>query len=83
MRKPAASADVIAIVVAEDRAQARAAAALLEVDYEVREPVTSPQDALKPDAPKIHPGGNLLSRAAVCYGDVEAAFAASAYVVEG
>ena len=75
--------DVIAIVVAEDRAQARAAAALLEVDYEVREPVTSPQDALKPDAPKIHPGGNLLSRAAVCYGDVEAAFAASAYVVEG
>ena len=58
-------------------------AAAIAVDYEVLKPVTDPEDALKPDAPRIHPKGNLLSKSGVRRGDVEAAFAASAHVVEG
>ncbi|MCG8404393.1 MAG: molybdopterin-dependent oxidoreductase [Phycisphaerales bacterium] len=75
--------DVLAAVVAEDEATARKAAELIDVDYEVREPVADPRDALKPDAPKLHPKGNLLSRSALSRGDVEKAFAESTHVVEG
>ncbi len=74
--------DVIAIVVAEDEKTARRAAAMIEVDYEILEPLTSPHDALRPDAPKIHPQGNLLSVSRVKRGDVERAFAESAFVIE-
>ncbi len=75
--------DVLAIVVADTQHAAREAAALIEVDYEVCTPVVTPQDALKPDAPRLHPKGNLLSQSAVIRGDVDAALAASAHVVEG
>jgi CO/xanthine dehydrogenase Mo-binding subunit/aerobic-type carbon monoxide dehydrogenase small subunit (CoxS/CutS family) len=75
--------DILAAVAAVDERTVRRAVELIEVEYEVREPVTTPDDGLKPDAPKVHPGGNLLSRAALVRGDVEAAFATSAHVVEG
>lgn len=74
--------DVIACVVAEDEKTARQAASMIEIDYEVREPLTNPRDAMKPDAPKIHPKGNILSKSKVRRGDVEKAFAESAYVIE-
>lgn len=74
--------DILATVVAEDQGTARAAAQRIAVEYEVREPVTTPEDALKPDAPKLHPGGNLLSRSAIRRGDVEQALRESAHVVE-
>jgi xanthine dehydrogenase molybdenum-binding subunit len=74
--------DVLAVVVADNQRTARRAAAAIRVDYEVREPITTPEAALRPDAPRVHPDGNLLSRSAVRRGDVEAAFAASAHVVE-
>jgi CO/xanthine dehydrogenase Mo-binding subunit/aerobic-type carbon monoxide dehydrogenase small subunit (CoxS/CutS family) len=74
--------DVLAVVVAEDERTARKAAALVSIDYEVREPVTTPHEGLKPDAPKLHPEGNLLSRSALRRGDVERAFAKSAHVIE-
>src|SRR5262245_10914985 len=63
--------DVLAAVAAIDRRTARRAAALIEVDYEVREPVTNPEDALKPDAPKLHNKGNLLSKSEIRRGDVD------------
>ena len=75
--------DILAVVVAKDQRTAREAAALVRVDYEVREPITSPEDGLQPNAPKIHPKGNLLSQSAICRGDVERALADSAHVVEG
>ncbi|MCH8828379.1 MAG: molybdopterin-dependent oxidoreductase [Planctomycetes bacterium] len=49
---------------------------------DVRQPITDPQDGLKPDAPKIHPNGNLLSRSAFTRGEVDPAFQASAHIVE-
>ena len=72
--------DVLAAVVARTRAEARAAAALVEVVYEVRDPVTSTDEALVPDAPRLHPGGNLLSTSVVRRGEVDAALAAAAHV---
>ncbi len=73
--------DVLAVVAAETRAAARAAAALVGVEYEVMEPVTDPFRALEPGAPQIHPGGNLLEVSAYSRGDVDAALAGAAHVV--
>jgi selenium-dependent xanthine dehydrogenase len=71
--------DVIAAVAARDRRTARRAAQAIIVDYEVREPLTSPEDALKPDAPQIHKKGNLLSKSEINRGNVEEALANSAH----
>ncbi len=73
--------DVIAAVAAVDRRTARRAAQAIIVDYEVREPVTTTEDALEPDAPKIHKKGNLLSKSEIRRGDVDAALRDSAFVV--
>ncbi len=54
---------------------------LIEVDYDVLEPISDPLAALAPDAPPLHPGGNLLSTSVVRRGDVDAALAAAAHVV--
>ncbi len=74
--------DVLAFVVANDVQTARRAAELIKIDYDVRTPVTTPDDALKPDAPRIHPKGNLLAQAALVRGDPEAAFATAAHIIE-
>jgi selenium-dependent xanthine dehydrogenase len=73
--------DVLAVVAADTRRAAREAAALVEVDYEVLEPVTDPFQALADDPPALHEGGNVLSVSRVRRGDVDAALAASAHVV--
>lgn len=75
--------DVIAAVAATDIRVARAAAAAIQIEYDVLKPVTDPHDAIRADAPKIHPAGNMLDRAQLIRGDAEAGFAASAHVVEG
>jgi xanthine dehydrogenase molybdenum-binding subunit len=74
--------DVLAAVVAEDVRVARKAVDLIEVDYEVREPIVDMEEALRPGCHGIHPEGNLLSRAKLVRGDVDAALAASAHVIE-
>jgi xanthine dehydrogenase molybdenum-binding subunit len=73
--------DVLAVVAAETRVAAREAAALVEVDYEVLDPVTDPFDALKPSAPQVHAErDNVLSVSAYARGDVDAALASAAHV---
>ena len=59
--------DMLAAVAAETRRAAREAAALIEVEYEVLEPVVDPFDALAPDAPRLHPG------ATCCHGRTSSA----------
>ena len=73
--------DVLAVVAAESRHAAREAAALVEVEYEVLEPVVDPFRALEPDAPTLHADGNLLSTSIVKRGDVDGALAGSAHVL--
>ncbi|MGZ6950306.1 MAG: molybdopterin cofactor-binding domain-containing protein, partial [Ilumatobacteraceae bacterium] len=75
--------DVLAIVVAETHQQARAAAALIEVEYRVMPPVTDPQAALADDAPVAVWGtaDNVLSVSEYSRGDVDAGLAAAAHTV--
>jgi selenium-dependent xanthine dehydrogenase len=73
--------DVLAAVAAESRQAAREAAALVDVEYEVLEPVTDPLAALSEHAPLVHAGGNLLAESVVRRGDVDAALAGAAHVV--
>ncbi len=76
--------DVLAAVAAVDDRTARAAAALVEVDYEPLPPVTDPETALASGAPRVNPHhDNLLSLSVIRRGDVDAALAASAHVVSG
>ncbi|MBU8871418.1 MAG: selenium-dependent xanthine dehydrogenase [Gemmatimonadales bacterium] len=73
--------DVLAMVVAETKTISRQAAALIEVEYEVLEPVVDTKQALEDDI-KVHEGGNLLKESTICYGeDVEAVFKNSKFVV--
>lgn len=72
--------DVIAGVVAESEDRARAAARLIAVEYEVLEPVTDPEAALRPESPRLHPGGNLLSETVIERGEVAEALAEAAFV---
>ena len=74
--------DVIACVAATTKQAARAAADAIEIEYEVLEPVSDMFDALKPDAPKIHESGNILSVSTANKGDINAAFASCAHIVE-
>jgi selenium-dependent xanthine dehydrogenase len=73
--------DVLAVVAADTRQAAREAAALVEVEYEVLEPVTDPFRALDPNAPSLHDGGNLLSTSIVKRGDIEAVLESSTHVL--
>ncbi len=73
--------DILAAVAAETRHAAREAASLVEVEYEVLEPVTDPFEAMKPDAPVLQPGGNVLSVSRIKRGDVDPALASSPHVV--
>ncbi len=74
--------DVIAVVVADTQHHARCAAELVDIRYEVLEPVTDPEGVLAPNAPTVHRSGNLLETCAFCRGDVHAALATSAHTVE-
>ncbi len=72
--------DILAAVAAETRHAAREAAKLIEVEYEVLEPVTDAFRAMESDAPRLQPGGNVLSVSRVRRGDVDAALASAAHV---
>ncbi|MFN0029504.1 MAG: molybdopterin cofactor-binding domain-containing protein [Acidimicrobiales bacterium] len=74
--------DVLAVVVADTREQARAAAALVEVTYHVLTPFTDPDVALGSDEPAVWgTDSNTLSISEYHRGDVDAALATSAHVV--
>jgi xanthine dehydrogenase D subunit len=73
----------VAIVAADHPDTARRAAGLVAVRYEVTSPVTDPRAALRPDAERVHPTGNLLRHVPIRRGDVAAAAAAADIVVRG
>ncbi len=73
--------DVVALVVAETRAQARAATSAVTVTYDVHEPLTDPAAALASDEDAVWTlPGNELSRSTYVRGDVDEALARSAHV---
>jgi selenium-dependent xanthine dehydrogenase len=75
--------DVLACVVAETDEIAREAVALIEVDYEVLEPVTDMHAALQEESPSVHEGGNVLSQSITNRGDLDKAMAEAAYTAQG
>ena len=73
--------DILAAVVADTERHARQALAHIRVEYEPLPGVFSPEAALAPGAPRVHPDhDNLLSRSVIARGDVDSALAASAFV---
>ncbi len=75
--------DVLACVVAETDAIAREAVGLIEIDYEVLEPVTDMHAAMQTDSPSVHEGGNVLSQSITNRGDLEKAMVEAAYTAHG
>jgi aerobic-type carbon monoxide dehydrogenase small subunit (CoxS/CutS family) len=75
--------DVLAAVAATSTRVAREAAQLIDIEYEVLEPLTSAEAALAPGAPQIGPkAGNLLSKSVIKKGDADAALASAPIVLE-
>ena len=74
----------VVAVVAESRAAAEDGVAMVEVDFDPLPVVADMETALHPDTPVIHEalGDNLAFTRTHSSGDVEAAFAAAAKVVE-
>jgi xanthine dehydrogenase YagR molybdenum-binding subunit len=81
--------DAVAAVAAVDRHTAEEALRLIHVDYEVLPFVLDMEEALKPGAPEIHPGGNMPRNNrgqavpdVTRRGDVEAGFRAADMILE-
>jgi 4-hydroxybenzoyl-CoA reductase subunit alpha len=82
----------IAAVAAIDQLTALKAVELIEVEYEILSAVFDPLEAMKPDAPEIHPShpkvretdpyANIGGKSETAWGDVEKGFAESDYVRE-
>jgi CO/xanthine dehydrogenase Mo-binding subunit len=78
----------IAAVAAIDQITAQKAIDLIEVEYEILPAVFDPREAMKPEAPEIHPThpkvkdpySNVGGKTATGWGDVEKGFAESDYV---
>ena len=61
--------DALALVVCAHERNLAEVVGLIDVRYTELEPVTSPQQALAPGAPLLHPDGNVLTREEVDRGD--------------
>jgi aerobic carbon-monoxide dehydrogenase large subunit len=72
----------VAAVVAEDPYLAEDAAELVGAELEPLPVVLDAREAVEPDAPALHDGGNEALTLERGYGDAEAAFARAAHVVE-
>jgi CO/xanthine dehydrogenase Mo-binding subunit len=72
----------VAAIAAETPEIAAEAAALVRVEYEELPGVYDPLDALRPDAPAVHDGGNVLRRWHLRQGDVAEGFRRADVVVE-
>lgn len=73
--------NVLAVVASDKKDKLDEIASLVEVDYTELKPVTNPFDALRGDAPLIHPDGNVMSRSTLKRGNADEAIRNSKYVV--
>ena len=73
--------DAICIVAAETQEILEEAKKLVEVEYEVLEPVRSPKEAMLPEAPLVHQSGNLMAHKHIQRGNAAFAIAKSKHVI--
>jgi CO/xanthine dehydrogenase Mo-binding subunit len=90
--------EAVAAVAADTLEQAKAAVEAIEIEYQVLEPVLHHMDALKPEAPLVHPdlgsysyiaaaftpkpGTNIANHTKLRKGDVDKGFEQSEYIIE-
>jgi CO/xanthine dehydrogenase Mo-binding subunit len=90
--------EAVAAVAAETVEIAEHAVDLIDVEYEVLTPILDPKDAIKPDAPLVHPdlgsysyveaafspqpGTNIANLTRMRKGDIEKGFAESEWIIE-
>jgi xanthine dehydrogenase molybdenum-binding subunit len=74
--------DALAIVAAETRQIATQAIDLIEVEFELQPVIHDAVQARQPEAPALHPNGNLLKHIKVRKGDVSMGFAKSDIILE-
>ena len=74
--------EAVALVAAESEEAAEEGARRVAVEYEDLPGVFDPEAALRPDAPRLEPTGNVISRWKIRKGDIEAGFREAAVVVE-
>ncbi|MBE3582014.1 MAG: molybdopterin-dependent oxidoreductase [Thermoanaerobacteraceae bacterium] len=72
--------DRVAAVAADDPETAERALRLIEVEYEELPAVFDPEEALRPGAPEVHEGGNVVKKLEAAAGDVEKALDGADYV---
>lgn len=77
--------EAVTAVVAETKYLAYRAVDLIEIEWELLDSVTDPMAALEPDSPLVEPewGDNLLITRDWRTGDMEAAFDAAEFTIEG
>jgi carbon-monoxide dehydrogenase large subunit len=77
--------DPVAVVVAKDRYIAEDAAELIEIDYETLPAVVDAEAAARGEGPPLYDelGGNVAFRYQYNVGDIDTAFAESAFIVGG
>ncbi len=73
--------DAIVLVATSKRETLDEALALVQVEYDVMEPLTDPLEAMKEGMPKIHEKGNILFKQELKRGDADKVIAESAHVV--
>jgi aldehyde oxidoreductase len=73
--------DALCFVVAENTKVLEEAKKLIKIELEELKPVSTVRDAMKADAPKIHPNGNLCQERHVRRGNAEEALKECTYVV--
>ncbi|MEG0214862.1 MAG: selenium-dependent xanthine dehydrogenase, partial [Hungatella sp.] len=73
--------DAVCLVAADTPEILEAAKKLVEIQYEELPGLFSPEEALKPDVPKLHENGNILAHEHLVRGDAKKQLEQSAYVV--
>lgn len=73
----------IGVVVAENPYALDIALSKVKVEIEPLPPLLSPLEAMKPDARKINPRGNIFNHHKIRRGDVDSGFAEAEVIVEG
>jgi CO/xanthine dehydrogenase Mo-binding subunit/aerobic-type carbon monoxide dehydrogenase small subunit (CoxS/CutS family) len=74
--------DAVALVAARDDLTARAALKAIRVEYQPLPAVHDVLEAVKSDAPKIWPSGNLLTQSVENLGDIDAGFREARLIIE-
>jgi CO/xanthine dehydrogenase Mo-binding subunit len=74
--------DAVAIVAAETPEIAERAIGLIYVKYSPCQTIFDPEQALSPDSPLVHEGGNLCAHHKVRKGDIEMGFSKSDFIIE-